>query len=69
MADKKLRHRIIEGKVALHRVRSFFREATGANLTMQSLIDACVAANDPDARKLSGQAFGAMGKGKQVLHY
>jgi len=68
-ADKKLRHRIIEGKVALHRVRSFFREATGANLTMQSLIDACVAANDPDARKLSGQAFGAMGKGKQVLHY
>jgi hypothetical protein len=65
--NKKLRHRIIEGKVALHRVRSFFREATGANLTMQSLTDACVTANDPDARRFAGQAFGGLRIDKNVL--
>jgi hypothetical protein len=68
-ADKKKRHRVIEGKVALHSLRSFYREATGTNLTMRCLIQACVDSNDTDSRNLSGQAFGVRPKKKQVLHY
>lgn len=68
-ADKNRRHYIIEGKEALRNVRSFYRQMTGSNLTMQYLTQCCVAANDPDVRNLVGQAVGALPKRKQVLHY
>ena len=68
-ADEKKRHNVIEGKVALHCLRSFYREKTGENLTIRFLIQACVTTNDKDARNLSGQAFGVLPKKKQILHY
>ena len=67
--DKNQRHRIIEGKAALRRVRSFFRKATGHNLPIKTLVNACVSTNDPDAHNLAGQAFGALRIKKQVIHY
>jgi len=68
-ADKNRRHCIIERKAALHSLRSFYRQVTGSNLTIQCLTKACVDANDTDARNLVGQAFGTLPKRKQVLHY
>lgn len=67
--DKNTRHLIIEGKVGLHRLRTFYRDVTGENLTIKTLVKACVAAEDPDARKLAGRAFGVLRHAKQVLHY
>jgi len=68
-ADKKDRHRLIEGKPALHSLRAFYRKATGTNLTMRHLTKACVTAQDIDARNLAGRTFGVLPKRKQVLHY
>ncbi|MBW8016241.1 MAG: AAA family ATPase [Planctomycetes bacterium] len=56
-ADKNIRHKIIEGKNALQKLRGFFRLATGSNLTMQKLITACVDANDSDIRNFIEESF------------
>jgi len=68
-ANKKTRHLVIEGKAALGSLRSYFRQVTGTNLTMQKLIQTCVAVNDSDAREIAGQALGLLPKRKQVMHF
>jgi len=68
-ADKKTRHRIIEGKKALHHLRAFYREKAGSNLTTQKLIQAVVKGRDAEAKGIVGQALGCLRKKKQILHY
>lgn len=61
-ANKKMRHLLIEGRAALGSLRAYFRQVTGKNLTILKLIQTCVAVNDPDAREITGQAFGFLPK-------
>jgi len=60
---------IIGGKKALQQLRAFYRDKTGKNLPMKTLIDAVVKCKSEEARKIVGQVFGEIPVEKQILHY
>ena len=67
--DPNRRHLLLGGKRVLQRVRGFFREKTGNNLTLQALIQALLDSNRDENQDLVAQLFHEVPYVEQVLHY
>jgi len=67
--DPNRKHLLLGGKKVLQRVRGFFREKTGNNLTSQVLIRALIDGNRDETQDLVAQLYHEAPYVRQVLYY